>query len=138
MDLEITVGRTSFIKVTAFSSLMASAVRLRRASSRQLAAVSRPTLRSFHPSRCPHHKGNSGCPSFDVDGDVVGVNTAIFSPSGGSVGIGFAIRATTVKPVIQQLKEKGVVTRGALGVEVQPVTPDIASALGLKRIEGLW
>ena len=64
----------------------------------------------------PINKGNSGGPSFDTDGDVVGVNTAIFSPSGGSVGIGFAIPATTVKPVIQQLREKGVVTRGALGV----------------------
>ena len=84
----------------------------------------------------PINKGNSGGPSFDVDGDVIGVNTAIFSPSSGSVGIGFAIPATTVKPVIQQLREKGVVTRGALGVEIQPVTPDIASALGLKRIEG--
>ena len=84
----------------------------------------------------PINKGNSGGPSFDVDGDVVGVNTAIFSPSGGSVGIGFAIPATTVKPVIQQLREKGVVTRGALGVEIQPITPDIASALGLKRIKG--
>jgi serine protease Do len=84
----------------------------------------------------PINKGNSGGPSFDVDGDVIGVNTAIFSPSGGSVGIGFAIPATTVKPVTQQLREKGVVTRGALGVEIQPVTPDIASALGLKRIEG--
>jgi serine protease Do len=84
----------------------------------------------------PINQGNSGGPSFDVDGDVVGVNTAIFSPSGGSVGIGFAIPATTVKPVIQQLREKGVVTRGALGVEIQPVTPDIANALGLKRIEG--
>jgi serine protease Do len=84
----------------------------------------------------PINKGNSGGPSFDVDGDVIGVNTAIFSQSGGSVGIGFAIPATTVRPVIQQLREKGVVTRGALGVEIQPVTPDIASALGLKGIEG--
>ena len=60
----------------------------------------------------------------------------IFSPSGGSVGIGFAIPATTVKPVIQQLREKGVVTGAALGVEIQPITPDIANALGLERIQG--
>jgi len=79
---------------------------------------------------------NSGGPSFDLDGDVVGVNTAIFSPSGGSVGIGFAIPATTVKTVIRQLRENGVVTRGALGVEIQPITPSIASALGLKRLDG--
>jgi len=78
----------------------------------------------------PINTGNSGGPSFDTDGDVVGVNTAIFSPSGGSVGIGFAIPATTVQPVVQQLREKGVVTRGALGVEIQPVTPEIANALG--------
>ena len=84
----------------------------------------------------PINKGNSGGPSFDLDGEVVGVNTAILSPSGGSVGIGFAIPAATVKPVIQQLREKGVVTRGALGVEIQPITPEIASALGLNRIEG--
>lgn len=84
----------------------------------------------------PINKGNSGGPSFDVNGDVVGVNTAIFSPSGGSVGIGFAIPATTVKPVIEQLQEKGVVTRGALGVQIEPITPEIAHALGLKRVEG--
>ena len=84
----------------------------------------------------PINRGNSGGPSFNLDGEVIGVNTAIFSPSGGSVGIGFAIPATTVKPVIQQLREKGVVSRGALGVEIQPVTADIADALGLKRIEG--
>jgi serine protease Do len=84
----------------------------------------------------PINKGNSGGPSFDVHGDVVGVNTAIFSPSGGSVGIGFAIPCTTVKPVIEQLKQKGVVTRGALGVEIEPVTPELAHALGLKRAAG--
>jgi serine protease Do len=84
----------------------------------------------------PINKGNSGGPSFDLDGNVVGVNTVIFSPSGGSVGIGFAIPTTTVKAVIHQLKEKGVVTRGTLGVEIQRVTPGIASALGLNRVEG--
>jgi serine protease Do len=94
------------------------------------------TYDDFIQIDAPINKGNSGGPSFDTDGDVVGVNTAIFSPSGGSVGIGFAIPATTVKPVIQQLREKGVVTRGALGVEIQPVTPEIANALSLKRIEG--
>ena len=94
------------------------------------------TYDDFLQIDAPINKGNSGGPSFDIDGDVIGVNTAIFSPSGGSVGIGFAIPATTVGPVIQQLKEKGVVTRAALGVEVQPVTPDIAHALGLKKVEG--
>jgi serine protease Do len=94
------------------------------------------TYDDFIQIDAPINKGNSGGPSFDIDGNVIGVNTAIFSPSGGSVGIGFAIPATTVGPVIQQLKEKGVVTRGALGVEVQPVTPDIAQAVGLKKVEG--
>ena len=94
------------------------------------------TYDDFIQIDAPINKGNSGGRSFDIDGDVIGVTTAIFSPSGGSVGIGFAIPATTVGPVIQQLKEKGVVTRAALGVEVQPVTPDIAHALGSKKVEG--
>jgi len=65
------------------------------------------TYDDFIQIDAPINKGNSGGPSFDIDGNVIGVNTAIFSPSGGSVGIGFAIPATTVGPVIQQLKEKG-------------------------------
>jgi serine protease Do len=84
----------------------------------------------------PVNKGNSGGPTFDVDGDVIGVNTAIFSPSGGSVGIAFAIPADTVKSVIAQLKDKGVVTRGWIGVQIQPVTQDIADSLGIKKAEG--
>jgi serine protease Do len=84
----------------------------------------------------PINKGNSGGPTFDTEGNVIGVNTAIYSPSGGSVGIGFAIPAETVKTVVQQLKDKGVVTRGALGVETEPVTPDLVSALGLKSAAG--
>ena len=94
------------------------------------------TYDDFIQIDAPINKGNSGGPSFDIDGNVIGVNTAIFSPSGGSVGIGFAIPATTVGPVIQQLKEKGVVTRAALGVEVQPVTPDIAQASWLEEGRG--
>src|ERR1700709_311382 len=84
----------------------------------------------------PVNKGNSGGPTFDVDGNVIGVNTAIFSPSGGSVGIAFAIPAETVKTVVAQLKDKGQVTRGWIGVQIQPVTADIADSLGLKRAEG--
>jgi serine protease Do len=84
----------------------------------------------------PVNKGNSGGPSFDVDGNVIGVNTAIFSPSGGSVGIAFAVPADTVKTVVAQLKDKGAVTRGWLGVQIQPVTADIAESLGLKAAEG--
>ena len=81
----------------------------------------------------PVNKGNSGGPTFDVDGNVIGVNTAIFSPSGGSVGIAFAIPAETVKTVVAQLKDKGTVTRGWIGVQIQPVTADIADSLGLKK-----
>jgi serine protease Do len=84
----------------------------------------------------PVNKGNSGGPTFDVDGNVIGVNTAIFSPSGGSVGIAFAIPASTVQSVVGQLKDKGAVTRGWVGVQIQPVTPEIADSIGLKRAEG--
>jgi serine protease Do len=84
----------------------------------------------------PINKGNSGGPAFDVDGNVIGVNTAIYSPSGGSVGIGFDIPAETAKLVVAQLKEHGHVTRGWMGVQVQPVTADIAESLGLKQAQG--
>ncbi len=84
----------------------------------------------------PINKGNSGGPAFDAYGNVIGVNTAIFSPSGGSVGIGFDIPAATAKLVVSQLKDNGHVTRGWLGVQVQPVTSDIADSLGLKQARG--
>ena len=84
----------------------------------------------------PVNKGNSGGPTFDVNGTVIGVNTAIYSPSGGSVGIAFAIPAETVKTVVAQLKDKGAVSRGWIGVQIQPVTKEIAESLGLKSDEG--
>jgi serine protease Do len=84
----------------------------------------------------PVNKGNSGGPTFDVDGNVIGVNTAIFSPSGGSVGIAFAIPADTVKSVVGQLKDKGSVRRGWIGVQIQPVTEEIAESLGMKTPQG--
>jgi serine protease Do len=84
----------------------------------------------------PVNKGNSGGPSFNMQGEVVGVNTAIYSPSGGSVGIAFSIPASTVETVIAQLKDKGSVSRGWIGVQIQPVTQDIADSLGLNKAEG--
>jgi serine protease Do len=84
----------------------------------------------------PINKGNSGGPAFNMEGNVIGVNTAIFSPSGGSVGIGFDIPADTAKTVVAQLKEHGYVNRAWLGVQIQPVTAEIADSLGLKKAEG--
>ena len=84
----------------------------------------------------PVNKGNSGGPTFDTEGNVIGVNTAIFSSSGGSVGIAFDIPAETVKSVVAQLKDKGMVSRGWIGVQIQPVTSEIAEGLGLKGTEG--
>jgi serine protease Do len=84
----------------------------------------------------PVNKGNSGGPAFDINGEVMGVNTAIYSPSGGSVGIAFSIPASTVKNVVAQLKDKGSVSRGWIGVQIQPVTSDIADSLGMKKAEG--
>ncbi len=77
------------------------------------------------------NKGNSGGPTFDLAGDVIGINTAIFSPNGGSVGIGFAIPSNSARPVIDQLKSSGHVERGWLGVQIQEVTPEIASSIGM-------
>jgi serine protease Do len=84
----------------------------------------------------PVNKGNSGGPAFNTEGDVLGVNTAIYSPSGGSVGIAFSIPASTVKTIVNQLKDKGSVSRGWIGVQIQPVTAEIADSLGLKKAEG--
>ena len=84
----------------------------------------------------PINRGNSGGPTFDLRGQVIGMNSMIFSPSGGSVGIGFAIPATIIHDVVAQLKDHGRVARGWLGVEIQSVTPEIASSLGIKDAKG--
>ena len=84
----------------------------------------------------PINKGNSGGPTFNLQGQVVGVNTAIYSPSGGSVGIGFDIPANTAQNVVASLEHNGYVSRGYLGVQVQPVTQAIADSLGLKAARG--
>lgn len=84
----------------------------------------------------PINRGNSGGPTFNQNGEVVGVNTAIYSPSGGNVGIAFAIPASTVKQVVDQLKTDGKVARGFIGVQIQPVTSEMAEAIGLKEAKG--
>jgi serine protease Do len=84
----------------------------------------------------PVNRGNSGGPDFNLNGQVVGINTAIFSPSGGSVGIAFAIPASTAKSVVNELIKNGSVKRGWLGVQIQPVTKDIAESLGLADAKG--
>jgi serine protease Do len=84
----------------------------------------------------PINQGNSGGPLFGLDGRVVGVNTAIYSPSGGNVGIGFAIPASQAGPVLEQLKAHGSVARGWLGVQIQPVSEAVAQSLGIPADEG--
>jgi serine protease Do len=79
----------------------------------------------------PINRGNSGGPTFDLHGRVIGINTAIYSPSGGSVGIGFAIPSNLAKDVVAQLKEHGHMTWGWLGVSIQSITPSVAKGLGL-------
>jgi serine protease Do len=81
----------------------------------------------------PVNQGNSGGPAFDVRGKVIGINSAIFSPTGGSVGVGFAIPAETVKTIAARLKDKGTVSRGWIGVEVQSASPEIVEGLGLNK-----
>ena len=82
------------------------------------------------------NKGNSGGPLFNVSGEVVGINTAIFSQSGGSIGIGFAVPAALARPVVEQLVQSGHIKRGWLGVNIQTVTEEIAEALGLDKPHG--
>lgn len=90
----------------------------------------------FLQTDAPINRGNSGGPLFNIDGEVIGVNTLIYSPSGGSVGIGFAVPSNVVAHVVHQLKEYGRTRRGWLGVRIQPVTPEIAEGLGLPEASG--
>jgi serine protease Do len=83
------------------------------------------------------NRGNSGGPMFNSEGEVIGINTAIFSPTGGSVGIGFAVPSDLAQPIIKQIQEFGSTKRGWLGVRFQPVTPEIAESLGIDAVRGV-
>ena len=92
---------------------------------------------SFIQTDASINRGNSGGPLFNLEGEVLGINTAIFSPTGGSVGIGFSIPANLAKPIIEQLRKFGKTQRGWLGVRIQELTPEIAKSLGLKNEDGV-
>lgn len=84
----------------------------------------------------PINHGNSGGPLVDSDGNVVGINTAIYSPNGGSVGVGFAIPSNEAKEIVAKLEKNGSIDHGYLGVQIQAVTPDVADAVGLSKAQG--
>jgi serine protease Do len=90
----------------------------------------------FLQTDAPINRGNSGGPLINLEGEVIGINTAIYSPSGGSIGIGFAIPSSLARPVIEQLQKSGKVERGWLGVRIQAVTDEIAESLGLDKAKG--
>jgi serine protease Do len=91
---------------------------------------------SFIQTDAAINQGNSGGPMFDLNGNVIGINSQIFSQSGGNIGIGFAIPATEAKPIIDTLMKGGTVQRGYLGVGIQPITDDIAAAIGVPKGQG--
>jgi serine protease Do len=94
------------------------------------------TYDNFFQTDAAINKGNSGGPLFNVNGEVIGMNTAILSPSGGSIGIGFSMASNVVSKVVDQLKQYGETRRGWLGVRIQDVTPDVAEAMGLTDAKG--
>jgi len=96
-----------------------------------------PDFQSFLQTDAAINPGNSGGPLVNIHGEVIGINTAITSPSGGNVGIGFAIPANLAKSVIEELKSEGKVTRGYLGVYLQEITDDLREAMGLPSLEGV-
>jgi serine protease Do len=90
----------------------------------------------FIQTDAPINRGNSGGPLFDMDGNVVGINSAIFSPSGGSVGIGFSIPSNLARDVVQQLRQFGVARRGWIGVRIQGISEEVAEAMNLSSTQG--
>ena len=100
------------------------------------AAIFMPASSMISQIDAPINRGNSGGPTFDLKGEVIGINTAIYSPNGGSVGIGFAVPSNVAKSVVAQLQANGKVSRGWLGVQIQEMTPAIAASLGLQGQHG--
>jgi serine protease Do len=108
------------------------------------AGIISATARDIHGSSyddylqtdAPINRGNSGGPMFNVDGRVIGINTVIYSPSGGSIGIGFALPSAIARPIVEQLKTKGRVERGWIGARIQPMNPDLADSVRLDRSRG--
>lgn len=98
--------------------------------------IDRASFVDYIQTDAPINQGNSGGPLFNMDGDVIGINTAIYSRNGGSIGLGFSIPSNQAKKIVNQLREGGKVRRGWLGVSIQPVTPEIAEGMGLKEASG--
>ena len=110
--------------------------RSRPGSSRHATRALSGSFDDFIQTDAAINRGNSGGPLFNMDGQVIGVNTAILSPNGGSIGIGFAMSSEVATNVIDQLQEFGETRRGWLGVRIQDVTPDVAEAIGLEEARG--
>jgi serine protease Do len=108
------------------------------ANGRDVPSEQRSAYVDYMQIDAPINQGNSGGPTFNEEGKVIGINTAIYSPNGGgSVGIGFAIPSNIAKPIVEELEKSGKVTRGWLGVQMQPITPDMEDALGLSSTNGV-
>ena len=129
-DWVVAVGNPFGLSNSVTAGIVSS---LGRDLNRQGGSASNSQYNDFIQIDAPINQGNSGGPTFDLRGQVIGMNSMIYSPSGGSVGIGFAIPATTIHDVVAQLRERGHVNRGYLGVSIQNVTPEVASALGMKE-----
>jgi serine protease Do len=128
-DWVVAVGNPFGLSNSVTAGIVSS---LGRDLNRQGGSGSNSQYNDFIQIDAPINQGNSGGPTFDLHGQVVGMNSMIYSPSGGSVGIGFAIPASTIHDVVAQLRERGHVNRGYLGVSIQNITPEMADAMGLK------